>query len=244
MPYRSSIATSAAEVAAADARGGDVETRVDEQRAATGPARGLAGAVLFVGVLLAVIGVALVVNQLTQPGGVVEVLVDEQILGLDDVEGLPEGTALRIPEGASGTATDGTSAGTVTLALEVAELPMWLRGLTELPWAVSGIATLIGAIVLRRVLLEIAAGRPFAARNPGRLRVLAAVALVVAIVPGVLGSLATVLTLEHLGASGPPLGFRIVELSVSPFFLAAALLVVAEVFKHGRSLTDDVEGLV
>jgi hypothetical protein len=81
-------------------------------------------------------------------------------------------------------------------------------------------------------------------RNPARLRVLAAVALVVAIVPGLLSSLATVLTLEHLGASGPPLGFRILELSLSPFFLAATLLVVAEVFKHGQSLTDDVEGLV
>jgi hypothetical protein len=221
-----------------------VDTVVDEHRPAAGPARGLAGAVLFVGVVLAVIGVALVVNQLTQPGGVVEVLVDEQLLGIGDVEGLPEGTALRIPEGASGTATDGTSAGTVTLALEVAELPAWLRALTELPWAVSGIATLVGAIVLRRVLLEVAAGRPFAPGNPARLRVLAAVALVVALFPGMLSSLATVLTLEHLGASGPPLGFRILELSLSPFFLAATLLVVAEVFKHGQSLTDDVEGLV
>jgi hypothetical protein len=221
-----------------------VDTVVDERRAAAGPARGLAGAVLVVGVLLAVIGVALVVVQLTQPGGVVEVLVDEQLLGIGDVDGLPEGTALRIPEGASGGATAGSGGGSVTLALEVAELPAWLRALSELPWAVSGLATLVGAVVLRRVLLEIAAGRPFAPRNPARLRALAAVALFVAIVPGLLASLATVLTLEHLDASGPPLGFRILELPVSPFFLAAALLVVAEVFRHGQSLTDDVEGLV
>jgi hypothetical protein len=223
-----------------------VGTTVDGRRLAAGPARGLAGAVLVVGVLLAIIGVALVIGQLTQPGGVVEVLIDEQALRLSDVEGLPDGTSLRIPEGTSGTASAGSGGGTVTLALEVAQLPPWLRALTELPWAVSGIATLVGAIVLRKVLLEVAAGRPFAARNPNRLRILAAIALVVAVVPGQLASLATVLTLDHLDAAGPasPLGFQILELSVSPFFLAAALLVVAQVFKHGQALTDDIEGLV
>lgn len=207
-----------------------------------GPARPLASAVLLLGVLFGVGGLTLVVNQLTQPGASVEVLVDEQLLGLDDVDGLPEGSALRVPDGGGPAASDGHAA----VVLEVAELPAGLRALSEAPFVAGGLLALGGAWILSRLLLEVAAGRPFAERNPTRLRALAVVALLAGIVPGLLSSLAAVATLEHVGAGGDdsPLGFTILELSLGPLLLSAALFVAAAVFQHGQRLTDEVEGLV
>ncbi len=210
------------------------------QPTSAGPARALASAVLFLGVVLALIGVVQVVNQLTQPGATVEVLIEEQLLGLGDVDGVPAGAWLQVANGGE----LGGGGGWATVSLQVGELPAGLRALSETPFLAGGLLALAGAVVLRRLLLEIAAGRPFDVRNPGRLQALAGLVLVAGILPGALASLATIATLEHLGAADSPLGFNVLDLSFEPLLLSAALFVAAQVFSHGQRLTEDVEGLV
>lgn len=208
------------------------------------PARALAGILLALGIAVAVISGVVVVYQLTQPGGAVEVLVDRDALALGDVDGLPPGTSLELS--GKGGATIATGAPSTQLTLQVNRLPAGLRLLTTLPWLVLGLTTLAGAIVLRSVLLAIAAGRPFDRRNPGRLRTLGVLVLVGGLLPGLLASAATVAVLDHVGGADgdSPLGFTILDVPLNPILGAAVLFVVAAVFAHGGRLTDDLEGLV
>jgi hypothetical protein len=221
-------------------------TTVRTRRAAEqGPpaARILAGAILLLGVVVASIGVMLMVSQVTQPGGTVPVLVDPDALALEEVAGLPPGTSL--DPASDGSANAATGAPAAALALQVDQLPLRLRFLAGLPALVIGLSTLAGAVVLRSMLLTIASGRPFDARNPGRFRALGVVVLIWALAPGLVASGATVAVLEHLGdAEGSPLGFTILDLPITPLLGAAVLFVVAAVFDHGRRMSDDLAGLV
>ncbi len=221
----------------------DVTETVEASATGGRSVRVLAGSVLVVGVLLGLVVAVDAVGQIARPGGAVTVLVAEDRLGLDSVAGVPEGATLGL-SGAGGTEV-GTSAATAPLTLEVDVLPAWLRGVTQAPALLAAGILVAGTVLLHRVLVEIARGRPFAEANPGRLRGLALLAVASAVLPGTASSFATVVTLEHLGVDGDsPFGFTILDLSLAPFLLAGVLVVVAEVFRHGRRLTDDVEGLV
>lgn len=156
----------------------------------------------------------------------------------------PVGTEVRLDAGAGRVARLGSAS--IDAGLVVDRLPPLLRVLAATPTLVAGIVTVVGAFVLRRVLAEVAAGRPFAARNPRRIGMLAGLALIAALLPGVIASGATVAVLDHLDVAGPdaPFGFTILEVSAGPLVVAAVLGVVAHVFRYGQRLVDDVAGLV
>jgi hypothetical protein len=207
------------------------------------PAQVLAAAVLAVGILLACVCVVVVVDRLSQPGGEVRVLVDRSAFDLTAVAGLPEDS--RLEPAASTAAGISSGPGSVPVSLLVPELPVGLRLLTGLPTLTAGALGLAAAVLLRLLLLDVAMGRPFAVRNPARFRGLAVLTIAYAVAPGLFASLATVAVLHRIDpASHTPLGVTILDLPLLPFLLAGALMVMAEVFRHGRALTDDVDGLV
>lgn len=202
-------------------------------RRVTSTAPLLAGLVMVLGVALALAGVVLPVHQLSQPGGSVEVTVADAVV--EAVPALPQ---------ASGDVPVGLTLGDAP-RLHVAELPAPLRLLTEAPALLSGLLALVGAWLLRGVLREVAAGRPFADGVADRVTRLAGVTVVAALVPAALESLATVLVLEHTGlADASAIGFTILSVDVGPLLLAAVLVVVAAVVRQGAELARETEALV
>ena len=198
-------------------------------------ARHLANLVLVLGALAALAGPVLAVYQLTQPGGSVAVTVSEQeLLAETTPDGLAEGTRLAFAD------TD------PDLVLEVDELPVGLRLLTRLDDLVGAALLLTGAVLLRTVLRDIGRGQPFHPRMEHRLGGLAVVVAGGAILPGMASTLATVVVLHRIDGlgDGSPLGFTIMELELLPLVVAGALVVLSRVFRQGRQLTEDTEGLV
>jgi hypothetical protein len=139
-------------------------------------------------------------------------------------------------------ATSSTSA-----ELQFAELPVLLQLLSELDHVVSGLTLCLSALLLRRILLSIADGRPFEADNPRRLVRLA----VVLLVGGVGGAWAvwwsSTLILGHVGLD--PTGTAPIRLpgqlvAVQPLLWALLALAAAVAFRRGRELLDDTDGLV
>jgi hypothetical protein len=203
------------------------------RRGAMSSAHALAGLVMVLGIALAVVGVVLLVNQLTQPGGSIVVTVDDAA-----VEAIP-----RLPS-APGDAPVALALGDSPRLL-VAELPAPLRGVTEAPALLSGVLALVGAWLLRGVLREVAAGRPFADGVAERVGGLAGVAVVAAFVPTAVESLASVLVLEHTGlADASGIGVTLLSVDLGSLLLAAVLVVVAAVVRHGGELARETEGLV
>ena len=214
-------------------------TQDEQRRQSTGPdrdgARHLANLVLVLGVLAALAGPVLAVYQLAQPGGSVAVVVTEDELLADPTpDGLVEGTRLTFAD------TD------PDVVLEVDELPVGLRLLTRLEELLGAGLLLTGAVLLRAVLRDIGRGHPFHPRMERRLGGLAVVVAGAAILPGLASTLATVVVLNRIDGlgEGSPLGFTIMELELLPLVVAGALVVLSRVFRHGRQLTEDTEGLV
>jgi hypothetical protein len=210
------------------------------QRGTPGPgaeigARLLAGFVLVFGVLAAIGGIVLALSLIPQSGSSVAVLVaDPAVLVPDDVDLTPDGASLDL-------------AGIDGAMLIADELPVGLRVLSQLPWTLAGLLLLTGAWLLWRMLLDIAAGRPFHHRMPGRLRGLALVVLAGSLLPSMVEGLASAAVIEHLGGlpDGSPLGFQLFEIGLPmPFLIVMLLFIAAQVFHSGQRLEEDVEGLI
>ncbi len=198
-------------------------------------ARQLANLVLVLGVLAALTAPIGAIYQLTQPGGSVAVVVtDEEVLGDPTPEGLPEGTRLDLDDMRS------------SIQLEVDELPAGLRLLTRLDDLFGAALLLAGAVVLRNVLRDIGRGQPFHPRMESRLAGLAVVVVAATLLQPQVSTLATVVVLNRIDglADGSPLGFLMFEFELLPLVVAGALVVLSRVFRHGRQLTEDTEGLV
>ena len=214
----------------------DVRTTTDlvrgSGRARPRAVRELASAVLLLGLLAGIGGVLVVVNQLTQPGADVPVTVSTPEAMTDAVR-LGEG--LRI---------EPSSAGAVDL--HVFELPAGLRALSEASTLAAGLLLAAGAVVLRRVLVDIADGRPFEVGVPRRIATLAVIVAALALVPLALDAAATSAVLDHAGLRGDtsPVRPAVLDLPVGMLLTAAVLGVLTRVFRHGQWLTDEVEGLV
>lgn len=198
-------------------------------------ARLLAGFVLLFGVLAAVGGVVLALSQLGQSGASVSVVIeDPEVLLSDEADLAPAGASLDL-------------AGIDGAMLVAEELPVGLRVLTQLPWTLAGLLVLAGAWLLWRMLLEVAAGRPFHPRMPGRLRGLALVVFAGSLFPSMVEGAASAAVLDHLGGlpESSPLAFQLFEIGFPvPFLIVMVLFVAAQVFESGRQLEDEVEGLV
>jgi hypothetical protein len=192
--------------------------------------------ILLASLLAAVTAVVLPINQLTQPGGQVAVALTEpaQAQALGAVTGLPEGTWLEFD-------TWG-----FPFQWHVLELSWSLRLLTE-----SGMSLLLGCLagagfLLARVIRSISFGEPFAAANPGRLRVIAALLLAGGIGSQYVEGFTRIALLEATGAADAPASPLEISasLNLSWAFFAAVTFVLAQAFARGRALTEDVEGLV
>ncbi|MGW7387053.1 hypothetical protein [Streptomyces sp. NPDC054794] len=115
--------------------------------------------------------------------------------------------------------------------------------------AVITVCVGVGAFLLYRILLSIAAGRPFESRNPRRIAGLAGAIWVAGVVPGVLTWAAASLVLHRTGLAGPhsPVVAPPVDLIGSVtwnLLLPLLVLAFAEAFRRGGELARDVEGLV
>jgi hypothetical protein len=180
-----------------------------------------------------VVAVVLPINQLTQPGGDVTVtLADDGAERSLDLRGLPEGVSVADAE--------------PTAVLHAFELPVALRALTELPSALAALAVAAGTWWLARVLTSIRHGQPFDRRNPTRLAGVATAVVLGGVVAPMAGNVAANTVLGHLGLLDPgsPFAFVILELSFNPLLLAALVLAIAEAFRRGGALADEVEGMV
>lgn len=182
-----------------------------------------------------VTAVVLPLNQLTQPGGRIEVRLTPSAaeLAVDAVPELPAASALSVdPE-------------QTLLVLQAAELPAELRLLTEAPASLRGVCTGAGALLAWLLLRSIREGRPFDRRNPRRIVGLAGLVVLGGLGGPLLDGLARFSVLDHLGATGPESPFLLdATWDLAPLVLAGLLLALADAFRRGVRLTDDVQGLV
>jgi len=107
----------------------------------------------------------------------------------------------------------------------------------------------VGALLLCRILLSIAAGRPFETANPKRIAGLAGAIAVAGVVPGFLSAAAAHLVLHRAGLAGPhsPVMSPLVPSVGSvlgQLLVAILVLALAETFRRGGELVQEVEGLV
>lgn len=200
---------------------------------ATG-ARILAGAVLGLGLLVALVALARPALNVAMDEAAVPVSVEgSDVVLAEDPEGLPPDSRLEL-----------TGAGTVELV--VTGLPGWQRALTGLGSAVGGVLLGIGAWLVRSMLLLVAGGRPFDRRMSAWLRGLSLVVLAGAFLPPALDGLTATFVTTSLGGlpDGGPLGIRLFELELRTLLVVALLAIAAQVFESGRQLTEELEGLV
>ncbi|MFC4497659.1 DUF2975 domain-containing protein [Streptomyces ovatisporus] len=223
--------------------------------------RRLAGAVLWLGVIAGVAGVAHDINGMTQASAYVSVPVEVRT-----TDGLSVETSRETRAGSQAplAAPDADARGVIRL--NIADVPegSWLEagtGETELrSWgstvaeqalaradsAVLGLCAFAGALLLRRLLLSIAEGDPFREGNAVRVAGLALLTAVGSLCMAATPALASGLVLERLGLDGAdgPVAASAFSLPQVPLFVALLLLALAEAFRRGTELAQDVDGLV
>lgn len=196
----------------------------------------------FVGILWAIGSAGYFVNGLTQAGGGVDVIATPSAqVG----ENLRDCLQAQLPDTDTGVAVEGSNVSTVEL--EVWDSTPLEQALVRLDVLLGGLAVLASALLLSRILKSIAAGDPFAPENARRFLILAGVAFTYALTTGFAAPAGARSALDRIGMSGPdaPLqaytpDFDLFSLVVVPF----ALMVLAESFRRGGDLRDDVEGLI
>ena len=95
------------------------------------------------------------------------------------------------------------------------------------------------------MLRTVRAGRPFARHNATALVVVAVAVLVGGGVAPVVSDAAALTALDHLGLAGDEFPFRTLSsFSLAPVLVAVLLLGIAEAFRRGAAMADDVAGLV
>lgn len=192
-------------------------------------------------ILLASAGAAIAavvapINQLTQPGGQVAIALTEpaQAQAIAAVTGLPEGTWLEF------------NAWGFPFQWHVFELSWPLRLLTEASTSLL-LGCLAGAgFLLASVVRSISAGQPFAAANPGRLRIIAVLLLTGGVASQYVEGFSRFVLLDRTGAADTPTSPVAISasLDLSWVFFSVIILVLAQAFARGRAITEDVEGLV
>lgn len=112
-----------------------------------------------------------------------------------------------------------------------------IPGLTLLAMAV------VGVVLIQRIMKAVAAGDPFAPNQVGRLRWLAALLLVGSIVHTflTLSCQGAIIGRQDLGGLSPAVSF---SLPFFPMLFGMVIAMLAEAFKVGGRLRDDVEGLI
>ena len=139
--------------------------------------------------------------------------------------------------------TVGTGYGEATYEVELADPSTGQRLLDLAPGLVSLVLLLVGSWLVLRIMRSVASGDPFTATTVRRLRQLAAVLLLgplalVVLTPVVSGVL---LSQVDLGDVAP--AFRL-ELPWLPLVGGLVVALLAEAFRAGATLREDLEGLV
>lgn len=215
---------------------------------------------LFLGVVAAIAGVAYAINGATQARAYVEVAVQVRDGGDLEVAGTsPDGTETTVsvlpePEFDRGGislsipgATRGGSLLAPTDSLELSSfgstVPEQLLGRGHL--AVRGLCLLAGALLIRRLLESINEGKPFQRGNAARIAGITAL-VVTGALAGLLPVLASNLVLDRIGLNGvdSPVLAAAADAPFSSLMIAALLLALAEAFRRGTDMAQDVEGLV
>jgi hypothetical protein len=212
-------------------------------------ARRLAGALVWIGAIGAVVGVAYDVNGMTQAHATIKVPVAVAQVEVGAGWG---NTELSVP---GVTPVDGWLAPSRVDGLRLdhvdGELTLAAWGSTRVEqalgrgdWMLVGLGMLVAAILLEPVLRSTALGRPFAAGNARRLLGVAGVVAVVGTVAPLLPAAAGALVLARTGLGDS--GHLVAAGGLSPFplLVAAVLAVIAEAFRRGEQLARDSEGLV
>ncbi|MGG5257835.1 DUF2975 domain-containing protein [Phycicoccus avicenniae] len=183
--------------------------------------------------LTALLGLAAVVTVL---GGVVGPV-------RDWVAGAPVRVEAHAPVSVPRLDAAGVQHGLATFDIEVPAVGGGLRLLSLLPGVLVALLVVVGGWLVLRIMRTVAAGEPFAAVNVTRMRALAMVL--------VLGS-AVVFFLE-LSVRGALLGSAelgglepgvVLDVPWLPMLSGLVLAMLAEAFRTGSRLRDDVEGLV
>lgn len=220
--------------------------------------RFLAGLVLFLGLLAAGGGVAYAINGATQAQAEVEVTVKARTTdGLNLPKSVHRESRSQFPLGDPG-------GNKIRLDIPGVENSHWLEAdvdsLRLRSWgstvaeqllsrgdsAIAGLSLGAGALLLRRLLLSIAEGEPFRRGNAARIAGIAALTLGGSIGAAVTPGLAGGLVLERLGLDGAdsPVAATTFSFPQTPLLAALLLLTLAEAFRRGTELAQDVDGLV
>jgi hypothetical protein len=175
---------------------------------------------------------ALLVVGVTRDAADVTVhLTDAVRLGLDDRLDLPAGAVLL--------------GNLVPVDLHVPDHPLGLRLLAQLGPALLFLAVSAGALALAQVLRTIRAGRPFARRNAACLLVVAIAVVVGGGIAPMVRDAAAFAALDHLELAREDSPFLVQSsVPIAPFLLAVLVLGIAEAFRRGAAMADDVDGLV
>ncbi|MCL3862737.1 hypothetical protein [Actinotalea sp. K2] len=207
------------------------------------------------GVISTIWGVLYVANGATQARGWVKVPV--ALLGAPDSGGGWGNSRVVVPGvevaggwfagarpvGAEGVAgpTGGTD-GVLTLAAWDSTVLEQVLGRGD--WLVAGLGLLVGGLTLRRVLLAIASGRPFAGGTSRHLLVAAGAIAVAGFLAPLLPQLAGLLVLDRVGLAGQGQFSTGLLYSVEPVLVAAVVAAVAVAFRAGEQMTREMDGLV
>jgi hypothetical protein len=182
----------------------------------------------------AIAAVAAPIYRLTQPGGQVPVALTEpaQNQAVAAVTGLPQGTWLEF--GSWG----------FPFQWHVLDLSWPLRLLTEAGTSLLFGCLAVAGLLLARVVRTISAGQPFDARNPRRLRIIAVLILTGGIGSQYLEAITRFTLLNRTGAAPDSALAASANLNLTWLFIFAIIVVLAQAFDRGRSMADDVEGLI
>ncbi len=116
------------------------------------------------------------------------------------------------------------------------------RLLSMLPGLLAAAVVLAVAWLLRRVLADVASGEPFRRANVRRLRIISLTIMVGWSLAGLAAAMVMIPILEAADMGELPLGATWV-LPVVPIGIGMVLALMAEAFKIGAGLRDDVDGL-
>lgn len=199
--------------------------------------RFLAGAVLLVGLGLTVASVAYWITGATRAGSAVTVPVR---LATEDAEpGAVPVPGFDLPAGTT------VEAGGDALVLRAGDSTLAEQLLANGDALVVGLSVGLGGVLLRRLLLSVADGRPFEPGNARRIAVGAVLVAAAGTLTAVLPDLAGILVLDRLDRTGPGSPFSVgIDFPLLPVLVAPVLLALAEAFRRGAELADDVAGLV
>lgn len=137
----------------------------------------------------------------------------------------------------------GTAYGPAQYDVEITDLSALDRLLTFLPGLVLVALVVAGALIMQRIARDVGRGTPFVSGQVRRLRILALLLVVGAPVLQVVELVTTSALLSGADLGGLPASVWF-DFPIGPMLLGLFLALLAEAFRHGDRLEDDLEGVI